>query len=164
METVNAIVAVVVAAGGGAGISSILTTLFSHRKYREESKKIQIENEKTIMEYVTNALQKVNDETRTLHEDTKKEVSELRKENAKLAKKVDVLNSKLSSLMNWIVGDDHRYRSWLEKRLHELDPDIVFPDLPDPPNVFGDEWDGDDEDEDFKTHPPSSNEETTETE
>ena len=159
MDGATAVAVVISAIGGGAGLSAVLTTIFSYRKYRAEAKEQQITNEKNLMEYVTKTMKDVNEETKKLNEETKKQVAELREENSKLIKKVDVLNNKLSSLMNWIVGDDHRYRSWLEKRLHELDPDIEFPDLPDPPNVFDEEFYYDPKDRDFKTHPPSSEEE-----
>ena len=68
---------------------------------------------------------------------TKKEMAELRESNSKLYQEIEQLNKKISTLMNWIYGDNSTYRDWLEQKLHEYNPDIVFPDRPEPPSVFG---------------------------
>lgn len=139
MDTSTIIVAIIGALGGGAGLTAVLTTIFQYRKYREEADTIHVqneqirsENERTEMDYVKKSLIE-------MQELYKKEMNEMRESNRILEQRIDVLNKKLSSLMNWIVGDDHRYRSWLESKLHELDPSLQFPELSDPPTVFDDD-------------------------
>lgn len=131
MDTTTLVAAILGALGGGAGIAAVLTVIFQFRKFKAEAKAIQIKNETAEMDYVKKSLIE-------LHEQLKKEMNELRESNKILEQRVDVLNKKIVSLMNWIMGDDHRYRSWLESKLHELDPSIEFPNLSDPPDVFGD--------------------------
>ena len=150
------IIALIVAVGGSSGITALLTTLFQKKKYRAEAEKIFAEaeamhqkNEQTAMEYIKNTLIEITDklkddinDLREANDKLKQSNEELRESNRILEQRVDVLNKKIIALMNWIMGDDHRYRTWLETRLHEIDPSIEFPDLTDPPNVFDDDFNG----------------------
>ena len=126
------IVAILGAIGGGAGLAAVLTVIFQHKKFRAEAEALRIQNERTEMEYVKQSLIE-------LHEKLKTEISEVRESNKILEQRVDILNKKIVSLMKWIMGDDHRYRSWLENKIHEMDPSVEFPHLSDPPEVFGDD-------------------------
>lgn len=147
----SSVVAIIAALGGSAGISSLLTGLFSYKKFKAEADKLRVENAQTEMTYVTNALKDVNAETKrqfeefkqsqkeemeALKEAHKKEIEELKESNQVLTKRIEVLNQRLTSLMKWVTVDDARYRSWLENKVHELDPSLQFPDLADPPDVF----------------------------
>ena len=128
------IAAILGAIGGGAGLAAVLTVRFQYRKFRAEAEKLRIENEHTEMEYVKKSLIELQGEL-------KAEITELRESNKILEQRIDVLNKKIISLMNWIMGDDHRYRSWLEAKIHEMDPSVEFPHLSDPPSVFDDDFD-----------------------
>lgn len=143
MNTVSVIVAIFGALGGGTGLATILVVLFSYKKYKAEAETIMVNNEKQHKANEQNEMEFVKKSLIELQSMTKEEMEELRKENKILEQRIDTMNKKLSSLMNWIVGDDHRYRSWLESKLHELDPSLEFPHLTDPPSVFGDDFDDD---------------------
>jgi septal ring factor EnvC (AmiA/AmiB activator) len=147
----DSISAIIIGLGGGAGIGSVLTTIFSYRKFRAEAEKMRVENTQTEMKYITSALKDINEETKRQFEEFKKsqkeemdalkeshkaEIEDLKESNRILTKRIDVLNKRLASLMEWVTFDDARYRSWLENKIHELDPSIEFPELKDPPDVF----------------------------
>ena len=54
----------------------------------------------------------------------------LRKRNEELDSKITDLNNRLQRLMEWVVVDNNRYRTWLETELRKLNPDIAFPECP----------------------------------
>lgn len=153
MDTSDVVIAIVSALGGG-GITSILTTVLSRKKFKAEADSIRVQNEETEMEYIKKSFKELNEETKAQFnefkdtakatiDELKEEIKELRESNEKLhyestslKSSVDDLKQKLTSLMNWVTGDDKRYRDWLEKTLQDLDPSIEFPSHTDPPNVF----------------------------
>jgi cell division protein FtsB len=146
--TTNMIVAIIVALGGGAGLATVLTVLFQRKKYaaeadsiRAENERVRSQNEQTEMAFIKNSLIEMQEmykkEIAEMRETNKKEMAELRESNSKLYQEIEQLNKKISTLMNWIYGDNSTYRDWLEQKLHEYNPDIVFPDRPEPPSVFG---------------------------
>lgn len=140
------VVALVGALVGGGGIAGMLVVIFSYRKYKAEGDKVRVENEKTELEYLKKSFIELNEETKRQFNEfkttTKAELEELRETNRILSHKIEVLTDKLSSLMQWVMSDDSKYREWLEHRLHQLDPDMQFPERSDPPDVFIDdeEW------------------------
>ena len=142
MDTMAAVIAIAGALGGGAGLAAVLTVLFQYRKYKAEAQTIRVQNEQNEMEYVKNALKDIVSETKKQMEElratNKAQMDELREANHNLEERVTTLNNKIQKLVNWIFVDDHRYRSWLESKLHEYDPGLVLPELPNPPDVFGD--------------------------
>ena len=138
MDTTAAIVAIVGAFGGATGITALVTTIFQRKKFNEEADTIRVQNEQVRQKNEQEEMTYVKHSLIEMQEVYKREMAELRESNKKLHQEIDTLNKKLSSLLNWIVGDDHRYRSWLESKLHEYDPSIQFPQLSDPPTVFGD--------------------------
>lgn len=141
MEATTAlIVAIITAIGGGSGLAAVLVVVFSYKKYKAEAETIMVGNEKQHKENEQKEMEYVKQSLIELQNVTKAEMTELRKENKVLEQRIDTLNKKLSSLMNWIVCDDHKYRSWLESKLHELDPSLEFPKVADPPSVFGDDF------------------------
>lgn len=145
METTTAmIVAIIGALGGGAGLAAVLAVIFQYKKYRAEAESTMVHNEKQHQENERNEMEYVKQSLIELQNMTKSEMNELREANRELEQRIDIMNKKIASLMNWIIGDDHRYRSWLESKLHELDPSIEFPTLTDPPAVFGDDFKMDD--------------------
>ena len=129
ISTANLILAIITALGGTAGITSVITTIFQRKKMKAEAESVKIQNDKAVMDYVTNALKNLSE---TYKSDQEKLKEELQKQKDLVAD----LNRKLASLMNWIVNDNHKYRSWLESKLRECDPDIELPEVSDPPNVF----------------------------
>lgn len=61
------------------------------------------------------------------------ECNALRKRNEDLDSKISDLSARLQTLMEWVVVDNNRYRSWLENELRKLNPDISFPHCPPAP-------------------------------
>lgn len=129
ISTANLIIAIITALGGTAGITSVVTIIFQRKKMKAEAESVKIENDKAVMDYVTNALKNLSE---TYKSDQEKLKEELQKQKDLVAD----LNKRLASLMNWIVNDNHKYRSWLESKLRECAPDIELPEVSDPPNVF----------------------------
>lgn len=136
MDTTAAIVAIVGALGGATGITALVTTIFQRKKFNEEADAIRVQNEQVRQKNEQEEMTYVKNSLMEMQEVYKREMAELRESNKKLHQEIDTLNKKLSSLLNWIVGDDHRYRSWLESKIHEYDPSVQFPQLSDPPAVF----------------------------
>lgn len=143
MET-GTILAIIGGLGGATGISTLLVTIFQRRKYKAEAETIDAANQTTIIHNQQEEMTYVTNQLIHLQEMYKSDMEELREANKRLQRKVDGLNKKLITLMNWIVVDNHKYQTWLEERLKEYDPDIVFQEHMPPPDVF-DEDDDDDE-------------------
>jgi gamma-glutamyltranspeptidase len=143
MET-GTILAIIGGLGGATGISTLLVTIFQRRKYKAEAETIDAANQTTIIHNQQEEMTYVTNQLIHLQEMYKTDMEELREANKRLQHKVDGLNKKLMTLMNWIVVDNHKYQTWLEERLKEYDPDIVFQEHMPPPDVF-DEDDDDDE-------------------
>lgn len=146
MET-GTILAIIGGLGGATGISTLLVTIFQRRKYKAEAETIDAANQTTIIHNQQEEMTYVTNQLIHLQEMYKTDMEELREANKRLQRKVDGLNKKLMTLMNWIVVDNHKYQTWLEERLKEYDPDIVFQEHMPPPDVF-------DEDDDYE---PSTN-------
>lgn len=142
MET-GTILAIIGGLGGATGISTLLVTIFQRRKYKAEAETIDAANQTTIIHNQQEEMTYVTNQLIHLQEMYKSDMEELREANKRLQRKVDGLNKKLMTLMNWIVVDNHKYQTWLEERLKEYDPDIVFQEHMPPPDVF-DEDDDDD--------------------
>lgn len=129
--------------GGGAGLASVLTVVFSYRKFRAEAEAARVQNEETEMEYIKKSFKELNEETKTQFREFKEssaaEIKGLHEEIDRLNATIKELNNKLLSLMSWVEGDNKRYREWLENKIHELDPSIGFIDTTDPPNIYANE-------------------------
>ena len=123
------IIAIFGALGGASGIVSIISLFQSRKKLAAEVESIKQQNEQASMEFVKKSLQE-------LTETYKADQADSKKQNAELQQQVDQLRGQITSLMNWIVNDNHKYRLWLESKLREKDPSIEFPEVSDPPNVF----------------------------
>ena len=131
------IVTLITAFIGGGGISAVITARVSAKKQDadnrhtdQETEGLRIQNEITEMDYINKRLQEIS-------EISKKEAEELRKKNEALNDKISELNHKMQSLMEWIVTDNYKYRSWLENELKQVNPDVQFPETTKPPAVFG---------------------------
>ncbi len=142
---------IIVACGGSAGISTLLTTIFQRKKYKAEAETIDTANQTTIIHNQQEEMTYVTNQLIHLQEMYKSDMEELRDANKRLQHKVDGLNKKLMTLMNWIVVDNHKYQTWLEERLKEYDPDIVFQEHMPPPDVF------DEDDDDLTADTSNSN-------
>ena len=121
---------------GGGGISAVITARIAAKKQDadnrhtdQETEGLRIQNEITEMDYINKRLQEIS-------EISKKEADELRKKNEALNDKISELNHKMQSLMEWIVTDNYKYRSWLENELKQVNPDVQFPETTKPPAVF----------------------------
>ena len=150
MET-GTILAIIGGLGGATGISTLLVTIFQRKKYKAEAETIDAANQTTIIHNQQEEMTYVTNQLIHLQEMYKSDMEELREANKRLQRKVDGLNKKLMTLMNWIVVDNHKYQTWLEERLKEYDPDIVFQEHMPPPDVF------DEDDDDFTADTSNSN-------
>lgn len=128
-STILTIIASIIGTGG---LSALLTGILSARKYRSEALKTEQEAESLKvqnMDYIHKRLQEIS-------ESQNQESIKLRQRNDELNNKIEVLNDKLQTIMEWVVYDNQQYRQWLEARLLELDPDIEFPRCSPPPKIF----------------------------
>ena len=130
------IVTLITAFIGGGGISAVITARVAAKKQDadnrhtdQETEGLRIQNEITEMDYINKRLQEIS-------EISKKEADELRRKNEALNDKISELNHKMQSLMEWIVTDNYKYRSWLENELKQVNPDVQFPETTQPPAVF----------------------------
>lgn len=135
---------------GGTTIVELVRLFLSRRKYKQEAEALRVKNEENaskneqnVMDYVKKSMIELTDQLKQDKQELREENAELRatlkqleESNRVLERRVDSLNTKVVNLMNWIMGDDRRYRQWLEEKLHELDPSLEFPKLSDPPNVL----------------------------
>lgn len=135
MDITNVVTILTLVLGSG-GISALVTSLLNNRRIKSEALKIENEAESirrqnniTDMDFVNRKLQEVSDKTYM-------QSQQLQKDNEKLGAKINELNNKLQLLMEWIMYDNQNYRTWLETKLLELDPDIKIPKCAPPPRVY----------------------------
>lgn len=132
------IITLITAIIGSGGISALVTARITAKKADaenrhtdQETEGLRIQNEITEMDYINKRLQEIS-------EISKKEADDLRLKNESLNDKISELNQKLQSLMEWIVTDNYQYRSWLESKIKEMDPngEISIPETTKPPIIF----------------------------
>jgi len=127
METNAIVISVITAILGTGGITAIITEILTARKYRAEAQRIEQDtanqrriSEQEMQSYIRSQMMEIN-------ETYKKESDELRRQNEELTHRINDLTKKTQELMEWIIYDNNRYRSWLETELIKLKPDIQFP-------------------------------------
>lgn len=126
------IVAIITAIIGTGGLSAFITSILSARKYKFEAQKIEQETESIKVQNMEIIHKRLQD----IAESQNQELAKLIKRNDELNHKIEELNDKLQTIMEWVVYDDQQYRQWLESRLIELDPQIEFPKCTPPPKIF----------------------------
>lgn len=134
--TVELVVAIIVAILGSGGISALISTLITAKKTNAESDKIDTESECLLNEEKRADIDFISSRLHEISKAQNEDSTKLRQRNDELSRQIDELNNKLQALMEWIIYDNHRYVSWLEARLKEHDPEIVFPECPPPPKIF----------------------------
>lgn len=131
MDTTT-ILSIITAIIGTGGLTAFVTAFLSARKFKAEALKIEQETDALKVQnidYIHKRLQEIS-------ESQNQESIKLRKRNDELNNKIEQLNDKLQTIMEWVVYDNQQYRQWLESRLKELDPDIEFPRCSPPPKIF----------------------------
>ena len=127
MTTAHLIATIVAAVLGSGGISGVLVAMLSSRKYRAEARLVEQQAESARKDSENRMNEYISAQLKDLAETHKKESEELRRQNKELSEHVNVLTYRLNMLMNWIVIDNNRYITWLESKVKECDPNIVFP-------------------------------------
>ena len=123
---------------GTGGITTIIVTLLSFRKYKAEAKLIeqqaldaQKESELKANEYITSQLKELTERHAAESEKYRAKIDEINTQNEKkikeLSEQITSLSNRVNQLMNWIIVDNNAYRSWLECELRKSKPDIKFP-------------------------------------
>lgn len=129
MDISTTIITIIGAILGTGGLTAFTTTLFNCRKFKAEAVKIESENDMAKFEFINKRLQEIS-------ENAESDSKELRKRNAELNQQIADLNDKLQMIMEWIMYDNQKYRTWLENELRKFNPDVQFPDCPVPPKIF----------------------------
>ncbi len=125
----STLVAVLGAILGTGGITAVITSILSARKYRAEAAKIEQETEQRTHEYIRSQIIE-------LSETHKRESEELRRQNKDLNNKINELNDKLRELMIWVMNENYAHISFLKDKIREFDPDFVFPEMKPCPNPW----------------------------
>lgn len=133
------IIAFIVAILGSGGISAVLTSLLSARKFKSEAEKISQEAYGIHMNTEIKGADYVSQQLQAIADNAAKESETLRARNDELNARINELNDKLQALMQWIVTDNQRYRQYLESELLKLNPEMDFPECPPPPRIFKNE-------------------------
>lgn len=138
MSKTEIVVMVISTLFGTGGITTIIVSLLSFRKYKAEAKLIeqqaldsQKESERKANEYITSQLKELTERHAEESEKYRKRIEELTKQNdariKELSDQIASLNLRVNQLMNWIIVDNNAYRSWLENELRKARPDIKIP-------------------------------------
>ena len=130
MENVVTLVAAVI---GSGGISAVITSILSARKYKAEARVIEAEAEERTKKSEREYMDYIHSQLKEITETHKKESEELRAMNKELNDKVSALKNELDILISWIITDNNAYRTWLENELHKRDPELKFPMCKEPP-------------------------------
>lgn len=123
------IVAIIGSIIGSSGLTAILTTVFSRKKYTEEGKKMQQDREINLDKYVNDKLKEVTEMYRS-------ETKELKDSNIALQAQVTDLQNKIQALMSWIVNDNYATQTFLIAKIKELDPEFEIPETAPFPNPY----------------------------
>lgn len=120
-NTMNSAVTLLIAILGSGGLCSLMTVVFSRRKFKAEASLIEAEvnerrgkEEREYMDYILTQL-KENTET-------------YKRESEELRERVHSLETRINMMMEWVINDDGSYRAWLENELKKYNPDIEFPE------------------------------------
>lgn len=114
------IVTLLITVLGSGGLCSLITVLFSRRKYKAEALLIETEAEERQKKMERDYMDYVHNQLKEITETYKRESEELRA-------RVNSLETRINKLMEWVVNDDVAYRTWLETKLKEYNPDIELP-------------------------------------
>lgn len=121
------IVAIIVAVVGSGGISAIITSLMSARKYKAEATSMEQKSEIERRQMEQEMSERLHQQFAELADRNKKEYEEQRAQNKLLEEEINKLNIRINELMNWIMTENASYRTYLEDELRKLKPDFVFP-------------------------------------
>lgn len=121
------IATVIIAILGSGGLCSIITSIFSRRKYKAEASLIEVEAEEKRKAAEREYMNYIHGQFKEITETYKRESEDLRAMNRELNDRVRSLENRINKLMEWIINDDGSYRTWLENELRKYDPDIEFP-------------------------------------
>ena len=112
---------------GAGGLSGTLVAIFSRRKYQMEAHKLEQDLRESREEANRKSIDYIQQKMTDIANKYEEECNALRKRNEDLDSKISDLSARLQTLMEWVVVDNNRYRSWLENELRKLNPDISFP-------------------------------------
>lgn len=121
------VITLLVAVLGSGGLCSVITALFSRRKYKAEASLIEAEAEEKRKVAERGYMEYIHTQFKEITETYKKESEELRTMNRELTTRVQSLESRINKLMEWVINDDGSYRNWLENEVRKYDPEIEFP-------------------------------------
>ena len=141
MNNTQLIVTIIAAILGSGGITGAIVAILSARKYKAEARLLEQQAETARQESEHKMNEYIASQLKELAETHKKESEELRRQNKELSDRVNVLTARLNLLMNWIVGDNNRYVTWLESKVHSYDPEVIFPPYKPAPGINDDECD-----------------------
>lgn len=127
------VITLLIAVLGSGGLCSIITALFSRRKYKAEAALIEADAEEKRQKAEREYMDYIHSQFKEITETHKKEAEETREHNKELTKRVNDLETTVNKLMNWIVVDNNKRVTWLETELRKRDPDIEFPPFTPPP-------------------------------
>lgn len=131
MDTAT-IIAIVGAILGSGGLTALITTILSARKYKADASAIEQQTRREMDEYMNEKMKKLTDMYVT-------ETQELKKQNKELQKQINDLQVKLQELMSWIVHENYTNISMLKAKIKECDPNYVFPEMKPFPNPWKDD-------------------------
>lgn len=114
---------------GTGGITTVITTIFSRRKYKEESNKMKQDREVELDQYV-------NEKLKSVTELYISETKQLKESNDKLQCQINDLQNKIQSLMSWIVNDNNNTMNILIAKIREHEPDFDIPETKPFPNPY----------------------------
>ena len=118
---------IIISVLGAGGLSGTLVAIFSRRKYQMEAKKLEQDLRESREEANRKSIDYIQQKMADIAKKYEEECDALRHRNEELDSKISDLSSRLQVLMEWVVVDNNRYRSWLENELRKLNPDISFP-------------------------------------
>lgn len=124
---------IIVSVLGAGGLSGTLVAIFSRRKYQMEAHKLEQDLRESREEANRKSIDYIQQKMTDIANKYEEECNALRKRNEDLDSKISDLSARLQTLMEWVVVDNNRYRSWLENELRKLNPDISFPHCPPAP-------------------------------
>lgn len=127
------LVTIIVAALGTGGLGSAITAFLSRKKFQIEARHLEEDLRSSREEANRKSIDYIQTKMVEISKKYEEEAESLRKRNEELDYKISELNNRLQNLMEWVVVDNNRYRTWLETELRKLNPDIAFPQCPPAP-------------------------------
>lgn len=127
MKNMNNLAAIIIAILGSGGISAVITSILSARKYQAEASSVEQQTEQNRRLLEQEITERLSQRFVELADRYKLEYEEQLQRTKTLEKQVAQLNKKYNQIVSWIMTDNASYINYLETELAKYNPSFTIP-------------------------------------